>query len=179
MPDADKAAKALEARALALLARREYTRMELARRLARAPARGAGDRPGDADAESFDDDADGEADGDGPGVRIEALLDALTARGLLSDARAAEAIVHVRASQRGLLRVRQELEQKGVSADIAAAATAGLQARQLPLAREVWRKRFGVLPKDAAERARQARFLAARGFAFEVIRAVLGGDEAD
>ncbi|MDE3012326.1 MAG: RecX family transcriptional regulator, partial [Pseudomonadota bacterium] len=97
----------------------------------------------------------------------------------LSDARAAEAIVHVRASQRGLLRVRQELEQKGVGADIAAAATAGLQVRQLPLAREVWRKRFGVLPQDAAERARQTRFLAARGFAFEVIRAVLGGDAAD
>jgi regulatory protein len=35
------------------------------------------------------------------------------------------------------------------------------------------------VPADAAERARQARFLAARGFGGEVIRRVLGGAGED
>ena len=44
-------------------------------------------------------------------------------------------------------------------------------------AREVWRKKFGQPPADAAERARQLRFLAARGFSGEVARRAL--DAAD
>ena len=42
-------------------------------------------------------------------------------------------------------------------------------------AQEAWRRKFGEVPSDAAERARQARFLAARGFAGDVIRRVLAG----
>ena len=195
MPEPDDPAKALEARALALLARREYTRLELARRLARQPAgkRAARHRAAADLADEFAppppatcDDPDPEfdlSDRDQAAALqlrnsalIEVLLDALAARGLLSDARAAEAIVHARASSRGLMRVQQELERKGVPDDVARSALSGLREQQLPLAREVWRKRFGVLPGDAPERARQTRFLASRGFSFEVIRAVLGGD---
>jgi regulatory protein len=40
-------------------------------------------------------------------------------------------------------------------------------------AREVWRRKFGSPPADAAERAKQARFLAARGFGGEAVRRVL------
>ena len=39
------------------------------------------------------------------------------------------------------------------------------------------RKRFGKLPEDLRERARQARFLEQRGFDPDVIRRVLGGVE--
>jgi len=44
----------------------------------------------------------------------------------------------------------------------------------------VWQRRFGVPPKDPRERARQLRFLAARGFSGEVARRALQGaaDEA-
>ena len=52
-------------------------------------------------------------------------------------------------------------------------AVAGLKSTELQRAREVWRRKFGALPADAAERGKQARFLAARGFDGEVIRRVL------
>jgi regulatory protein len=41
----------------------------------------------------------------------------------------------------------------------------------------VWQKRFGQEPADAAERLRQMRFLASRGFSHEVIRRVLRFDD--
>jgi regulatory protein len=42
----------------------------------------------------------------------------------------------------------------------------------------VWARKFDRLPRTAAERARQARFLQGRGFDFEVILKIIkGGDE--
>jgi regulatory protein len=46
---------------------------------------------------------------------------------------------------------------------------------ELERAREVWRKKFGSTPTDAAEKARQMRFLQSRGFTPEVIRRAIGG----
>jgi regulatory protein len=53
------------------------------------------------------------------------------------------------------------------------------QAREADLsaARAVWRKKFGALPADAKERARQQRFLLGRGFPADVVRRVVGGEE--
>ena len=79
----------------------------------------------------------------------------------------------------GAGRVRQELQAKGLSAEVVAQAMAQLEGTELARAREVWRRRFDALPHDAASRAKQSRFLAARGFSGEVIRRVLGGDFDD
>jgi regulatory protein len=206
MPDTGDPLSKLEARALSWLARREYTRVELARKLAgalrsadrakvgaaagNAPGREARrnleQRPADefAPAPQLQDTAEDQLQTDGverldAGARaalIDTLVDRLAEQGLLSDVRAAEAIVHARGRQRGLLRVAHELEQKGVPGEIAARVLADLREQQVPAAREVWLKRFGELPVDAGDRARQTRFLASRGFSFEVIRAVLGGE---
>ena len=54
-----------------------------------------------------------------------------------------------------------------------AEAVAGLRDTELQRAREVWGRKFGAPPADAAERGKQARFLAARGFDGEVIRKLL------
>jgi regulatory protein len=174
MPEPDDPLRVLEARALTLLARREHTRAELARKLARAPdKRTLGLTPEDEFAPPLQ--AEFAESAAALGAAIETVLGRLTAQGLLSDRRAAEAIVQARRSQRGLVRIVHELEQKGVPAEVAAGALAGLREDQTAAARAVWRKRFGSLPVDAADRARQTRFLASRGFAFEVIRTVLGG----
>ena len=204
MPERKAALQKLEARALNWLARREYTRKEMAAKLsaalrtqARAEARGLDTETRESEAaprladdfapaparRAGSDDGDG-LDADAPEPRlgaddIDTLLDRLEARRLLSDQRAAEAIVHVRRGQRGVLRIAHELEQKGVAPELATEALSGLSDLQIPLAREVWRKRFGVLPAEPADRARQTRFLASRGFSFDVIRAVLGGDEGE
>jgi regulatory protein len=48
---------------------------------------------------------------------------------------------------------------------------------ELDRAREVWRKKFGTAPVDAAEKAKQIRFLQSRGFTPEVIRRAIAGGE--
>jgi regulatory protein len=140
----------LLARALALQARREHSRAELAQRLA----------PHAKDSDE-----------------VERTLDALASKGLLSESRFAEALVHRRSGRFGAARIRHELKDKGIAGDLLRSATAALAGSELDRARAVWRKKFGSAPASAAERARQMRFLAGRGFAAEVVHKVVGGDE--
>ncbi|MDP1940194.1 MAG: RecX family transcriptional regulator [Gallionella sp.] len=46
-------------------------------------------------------------------------------------------------------------------------------------ARGVWQRKFGILPQDDKEKARQIRFLQTRGFGFDAIFKVLRHAEAD
>lgn len=142
------AASALRERALGLLARREHSRVELRRKLA-GPETGA--------------------------AELDALLDQLAAAGLQSDARYAEAFVHSRVLRgQGPLRIRQELRQRGVAADLTDAALAEAGVDWAEMLAAAHRKRFGSTPPgDRRDLARRARFLAQRGFASEQIRALL------
>ena len=68
----------------------------------------------------------------------------------------------------------------GRTPEIMADAADQLRTTELARAREVWRKKFGQVPVDAADKARQMRFLAGRGFGAETVRRVLaGGDDED
>ena len=203
MPEAQNVLKQLEIRALDLLSRREYTRVELMQRLSRPrveftsgrarsraeKARAEAAELAKAQAE-FDSEDDFESSTPAVAAQdltetihqatvrpdeIAALMDKLEAQGYLSDARAAEAIVNARKGQRGILRITQELEQKGVAPETLRETLAELQQDQIRIAAEVWRKKFAGLPLDANERGKQTRFLASRGFSFEVIRDVLAG----
>lgn len=148
------AGPSLEARALRYLARREHSRAELARKLARH----AEDTP------------------DAPAAQqVDAVLDALAAAGLLSDRRAAEALVGAKAPRLGQMRLRKLLRERGVPDDEAAAALESVRGDELARAQAVWQRRFGAVADDAAGRARQARFLAGRGFDAEVVRRVVRG----
>ncbi len=141
-------------RALDLLARREHSRQELGRKLARY-------------AEEGEDLAE----------EIAALLDDFQKRGWLSDARFAEQVANSRKSRYGRLKVAHELRAKGVAEDVVMQATAELD--DLEGAREVWRKKFGQLPENREIWAKQARFLQSRGFGFDVIKKVLKQDFDD
>jgi regulatory protein len=66
-----------------------------------------------------------------------------------------------------------------VSAEALASAMDRLSETEEVRAREVWRKRFGAPATDAKERAKQIRFLIARGFAAEVVRRVTRADDTD
>lgn len=138
----------LKGRALRLLAAREHSRKELERKLA-----GHEQQPGE----------------------LKTALDELQARGFIDEQRVVDSLLHRRASRLGAGRIKQELQAKGLDAERVALAVASLKATEIERAREVWRRKFGVLPADAGERAKQARFLAARGFGGEVIRRVLSG----
>ena len=141
----------LRERALGLLARREHSRAELARKLA----------------------PHGEAD------EIAALLDDLERENLLSNQRYAESLAHSRAGRHGSLRLKADLRDKGVPEALVAEAVREARTSDLAAARAVWAKKFGRPPIDAAERAKQMRFLAGRGFPLDVVRRVVGGDAED
>jgi len=142
----------LKGRALRLLALREHTRSELEKKLARH-----------------------EPDPD----ELRQALDELEAKGFICEQRVLESVLHSRATRLGTRRVRQELQAKGVSEQGLAEAVARLRDTELARAREVWRKKFGQLATEPKERARQARFLLARGFAGEVVRRVTQCEDVD
>jgi regulatory protein len=117
------------------------------------------------------------ADDEQGAAEVEALLDQLSAQGHLSDARFVESRVHARSARFGNRRIELELRQHGVALD--PQLQQQLRATELARAREVWRKKFGHTRADAAGRARQARFLAARGFTAEVVHKIVSGDHND
>jgi regulatory protein len=108
---------------------------------------------------------------------IAELIERLRAERLLDDARYLENFVTYHASRgQGPNRVREDLRRLGlpgpeIDATLAAYAD---WLTQLKRARE---KKFGTsLPTNYADRQRQARFLAYRGFSGAQIRAALGLD---
>lgn len=106
-------------------------------------------------------------------------LDDLQAKGFINEDRVIESVVHRRAPKMGAARVRQELQAKGLDPAAISQAVQTLQGSEVARAREVWRKKFGTPAQDATQRARQMRFLAARGFGGDVIRRVVAGAEDD
>lgn len=113
------------------------------------------------------------------GEDIEAVLDALAQRGWLSDERAAEQLVTQRRGRFGAQRIAHELRRKGIAENLIEAALPQLRESELDAAREVWQKKFGSLPHDAKEKARQVRFLQSRGFGLDVVFKLLRGADFD
>ncbi|WP_158904866.1 recombination regulator RecX [Burkholderia sp. L27(2015)] len=145
-------ARSLKSRAIGYLSRREYSRIELARKL--SPY-----------LEETDD--------------LEALLDSLESGNWLSDARFAQSLVHRRASRQGASRIVGELKRNSVDPELVATFDAQLRDTEWARAEAVWRKKFGALPATPAERGKQARFLAMRGFSHAIIARLLKGQGAD
>ena len=105
------------------------------------------------------------------------VLDELEAKDFVNEQRVVDSVVHRRSGKLGALRIRQELQRKGLPADAVQAAVAGLKATELERARGVWQKKFGAVAQTPAERAKQARFIASRGFGAEVLRRVVSGTD--
>ncbi|MGH8806237.1 MAG: recombination regulator RecX [Polaromonas sp.] len=142
----------LKGRALRLLAAREHSRAELERKLGIHE-----ETPG----------------------QLAQLLDELQAKDFISEARVVESVVNRRAGRFGAARIKRELLDKGLDAELVAGALDSLKLSELERARDVWRKKFDGPAADAAGRARQMRFLAARGFGGDVIRRVVSQVDED
>jgi regulatory protein len=106
---------------------------------------------------------------------IAVALEGLLRDGLISDERFAEAFVAARVRRgQGPIRIRVELERRGVSAELIVTYLSVRESEWVDRAEEVRRKKFGVgQPSDFKEKARQARFLQYRGFSGEHIQRVL------
>lgn len=167
----------LKARAVALLAQREHSVLEMRSKLMRIAQRAAERECANAAGERIaagngDDNGRESVDAEAIAAQVEAVLAWLQAQGYLDESRFVESRIHARAARFGQARIRLELAQHGLRLDEEQAAR--LKDSEMERAREIWRRRFGgELPQDAAERARQMRFLAARGFAAELIRRLL------
>ena len=139
------------------LARREYSRSELTQRLRQ---RGIA------------------------AEEIERVLDELAAAGYLSDARYAQAVVAQRAGRFGKRAIVYALKERGIGAADAQTALAPLaETDELADAQALWQRRFGAAPANDREKARQVRFLQARGYslstALRVLRAAGSGEGND
>ncbi len=142
----------LRVRAMRYLARREHSRAELRAKL--LPHVEAGED-------------------------VDAVLDELEKRNWLSDVRAAEQMVNIKRPRLGAQRIAHELRQKGIAENLIGDALPHLKETDPETAREVWQRKFGVLPQDQKEKARQVRFLQSRGFALDVIFKVLKSSSAE
>ncbi len=156
-PDADSADRSAYDRALAMLARREYSRRELRTRLERA---------------GCDEEESGIA------------LDRLRAQHYQDDERFGEMLVRTRVGQGyGPARVRAELRSHGLPDEMIGALIDAADADWESLARAQLRKKYGTRPAaDHAERGKRAAFLSRRGFAADTVRIVVHstlGDPGD
>lgn len=142
----------LKGRALRCLAAREHSRSELERKL----------KPHE----------------ETPG-QLAQVLDDLQAKDFISEARVVESVINRRAGRFGASRIQYELQNKGLGAEAVADAVERLKGSELERARDIWRKKFDGLALDAAGKAKQMRFLAARGFGGDVIRRVVGQADED
>ena len=107
--------------------------------------------------------------------QLRRVLDELQAKGFIDERRVVESVVHRRAAKLGAARIRQELQGKGLDAELVAQAVAGLRRHRAAAGARGLAAQIRQLPADARERGKQTRFLAARGFDGEVIRRVLSG----
>lgn len=139
--------------AMDLLARREHGRVELQRKLQRKGAL--------------------------PEL-IEPELDRLAEEGLLNEGRYLEAFVGARSrAGYGPLRIREELARRGLARGQIEQALGAVGIDWNASMRQLWERRFGSLAQGPKERARQGRFLAARGFPMEAISRLLRGGAFD
>ncbi len=140
------------AKALDLLARREHSAHELRRKL---------------------------LDKGHPVADIDTAISALVRDKLLSDARFTEMYVHARTARGyGPLHIAAALRERGIDKALIAQHVHSSDPAWRKHAAEARRKRFGhPLPASLAERARQTRFLAARGFTREQAAMVLKDDD--
>ncbi|AMX02870.1 regulatory protein RecX [Microbulbifer thermotolerans] len=157
--EAANSARALFDAALELLSRREHSRLEIRQKLS----------------------------GRFPEADFDALFERLHQLNYQSDRRFAEVFTRSKI-QRGYgpLRIRRELQQRGIHRDLIGDALEGVQVDWFALAAEQLQRRFHTpvsraLPREQQwkERARRQRFLANRGFSAEAIQWSLDAEGID
>ena len=149
MKDAPDTPGELRARALRLLARREHSRAELARKLAphaESPA------------------------------ALAQLLEALAAKKQLSDERYAELRAHQLARKYGAAHIRLDLKAKGIAQELVGRVG---RDGELERAAAILQRKYRVPAASREERARRMRFLQSRGFSHDTIRKLLSSDADD
>ena len=136
----------LRQQAIRLLARREHTRVELARKLSSLGTR----------------------------EEIDVVLTELESTQMQSDSRTAEAWLRGNAARLGASSLRYTLKSRGLAPELIEEQIAQADLPdEMARARAAWSRKFSAAPGNPKEWARQARFLQSRGFASDVVRRLL------
>jgi len=101
------------------------------------------------------------------------MLDELTSLGFLSDERYVQAVAKQKAGRYSRRRIAGGLKAKGVGPDAIDLALSEAEGSDESTLRALWQRRFGRVPADEREKARQVRFLQSRGFALSAILKLL------
>lgn len=144
-PDTYKTARN---RALRLLAAREYSRFQLQQKL-------------------YSSDAE---------IDLNLILDELEQEGYLSEQRFTESFIRMRIGRgQGLVRIRFELQQKGIKPDMIDACLDAMNIDSYELATALYLSKYGAntTALGLKEKAKRARFMSQRGFSSEEIKQVL------
>ncbi len=106
---------------------------------------------------------------------IRQVLDNLCESGYLSEQRFIKSFINSRSKKHGLLKIKYQLSQKTTDSDLVAQIINDTDFDEVALARELFKKKFGVVATDRAELAKQIRFLQNRGFSYSIIKQVING----
>jgi regulatory protein len=115
-----------------------------------------------------------------PADAIQTVIAALVESSLINEPRFTENYTRSRSNKGyGPVRIMQELQARGISAEMIAEHVQIADNAWLAIAQRVWRKHFKSVPDDMRQRAKQMRFLQYRGFTQEQIKYALGSSYDD
>ena len=142
----------LKKRALYYLGKRDYSRVELGRKIL-------------AYSESLE---INKAD-------LELVLDELEEKDWLSDDRFSEQFVLSRKRKFGARKIAHELKLRGVNELIISRVLRDIKDDEFLLAKKIWEKKFNQIPITIDEKSKQIRFMQSRGIEVAIIHQILSG----
>ena len=108
-------------------------------------------------------------------IEIRKTLDSLRDLGYLSEKRFIQSFINSRSKKHGLLKIKYQLSQKTTDSDLVNQIISDTDFDEVALARNLFRKKFGIVATDRNELAKQIRFLQNKGFSYSIIKQVISG----
>jgi regulatory protein len=99
--------------------------------------------------------------------------------GWLNEERFVEQAVNRLSKRYGASRISRMLVVAGVPTSVASAAMPEVRADEFAPAYQLWQRKFREYPIDQAAKAKQSRFLQAKGFSFDTIKQVFNAAKAE
>ena len=108
-------------------------------------------------------------------VDLELVLDELEKKDWLSDDRFTEQFVSSKKRKFGARKIAHELKLRGVDELIINRVLSNIKDDEFLLAKNIWEKKFNWIPTTIDEKAKQIRFMQSRGIEGAIIHQILSG----
>ena len=110
---------------------------------------------------------------------FELVLDELEEKDWLSDDRFSEQFVLSRKRKFGARKIAHELKLRGVNELIISRVLRDIKDDEFLLAKKIWEKKFNQIPITIDEKAKQIRFMQSRGIEVAIIHQILSGKSSE